>query len=270
MKKISAVFALFTALIFVVSCGGGSKNVNQNDESDTGDTVTDNDTADSGSTDNPDSENPDSDNPNSGNPDTAPDAGDSAPDKGDSTPDNDADSTDSAPDNDADAGDSVPDSDNEDPVNENPDNLPECSPTSSTPCKDSSSGLIWSARGSSMTWNDAENYCSTLLEGDYPDWRLPTISELRTLIQNCSKTETDGTCGVTDDCLSYSECRNSDCRGCTYDDNKPGQYSKFGETGYFWSSSVLSDYPGVAWLVDFYNGNVRYDDKTVNLVRCVR
>lgn len=252
MKKISAVFALFTSLIFVVSCGGGSKNDNSTD---TGEDVTDEDTADA----EPAGDSEPSGDTDSYDHDTAPEP-----------TDDDADTPSEPTDDDADSGDSTPDSDSGDTTNENQSNLPKCSPTSSTPCKDSSSGLIWSARGSSMTWNDAENYCSTLLEGDYPDWRLPTISELRTLIQNCSKTETDGTCGVTDDCLSYSECRNSDCRGCTYDDNKPGQYSKFGETGYFWSSSVLSDYPGVAWLVDFYNGNVRYDDKTVNLVRCVR
>ena len=152
----------------------------------------------------------------------------------------------------------------------------ECSPTSSTPCKDSSSGLIWSARsGGYMVWNDAINQCDNLLEGYYTDWRLPTISELRTLIQNCSKTETGGTCGVTDECLSYSECRNDDCGGCTYDENNPVQYSKFGDESWFWSSSTRSDNAYYAWYVDFKygHGHVGYGNKTNDYylyVRCVR
>ena len=45
MKKNLALFAVFTALIFVISCGESSKT---GDNSDTGETVTDGDSADSG------------------------------------------------------------------------------------------------------------------------------------------------------------------------------------------------------------------------------
>ena len=124
MKKFFVIFALFAALIFVVSCGGGSKPV---DTSDTGETVTDED-GDTGD----DSEPADDSEPSSDtepddpeNPDTTPDNGDTQPDSGDSQPDNDTDtdSGDSAPDQDADAdsdsGDSAPDQDTDtdtDPV----------------------------------------------------------------------------------------------------------------------------------------------------------
>ena len=150
--------------------------------------------------------------------------------------------------------------------------LPECSPSSGTPCKDSTSGLTWSARASSdMTWYDAKSYCESYSEGGLSGWHLPTISELRTLIHNCSKTETGGTCGVTDECLSYSECRNDDCGGCTYDENNPGQYSKFGDASWFWSSSTRSDVGNFAWRVDFSYGYVYINIKTsTNYVRCVR
>ena len=104
MKKILVVLALFAALIFVVSCGGGSKT---GDKTDSGEVVNDEDgdTADSGSTDNPDSDNPDTapDNPDSDDTNTNPDAGDSAPDNGDTTPDG----GDSQPDD----GDTEPDND---------------------------------------------------------------------------------------------------------------------------------------------------------------
>jgi len=50
MKKFFAVFVLSAALIFVASCGGDSKNDNQNDDSDTGDTSVDTGDTDTGDT----------------------------------------------------------------------------------------------------------------------------------------------------------------------------------------------------------------------------
>ena len=189
MKKFLVCFAVFAAMVLMVSCGGGSSKTG--DATDTGESVSDEDRADSGSTENPDSENPDSDNP------------DTAPDDGDSAPDNDTDSTDSAP-----------DSDPSEPANENPDNLPECSPTSTTPCIDSATGLIWSGKSPEMvSWTDAGDYCENLKEGGYSDWRLPSVAVLRTLYNS-----------------------NLEC-------------SKFGEIVFFWSSSKgqgLSFYDGTA------------------------
>ena len=74
-----------------------------------------------------------------------------------------------------------------------------CSAASSTPCIDLETGLIWSGKYfDQMDWLSAVNYCQNLAEGKYYDWRMPTISELRTLIQNCKSTETDGKCSITD------------------------------------------------------------------------
>ena len=115
--------------------------------------------------------------------------------------------------------------------------------------------------------------------GGYTDWRLPTISELRTLIQNCPATQFpligEESCGITHpDHLSYNDW-NDACNGCTYDSNNPGQYSKFGDSGYFWSSSIRSGNSGNAWYVYFSDGGV--DDGVYidnlgngNYVRCVR
>ena len=49
--------------------------------------------------------------------------------------------------------------------------------------KDSSTGLIWTAKdnGSDVNWNLARDYCSNLRLGGYSDWRLPTITELEGL-----------------------------------------------------------------------------------------
>ena len=129
-----------------------------------------------------------------------------------------------------------------------------------------------------MNWNDAMNYCKNLNESGYNDWRLPTISELRTLIQNCSATATDGTCKVNDSCLSDSKCNNDHtCHGCIFD--RSGKYSKLGDTETFWSSSFLSDISKNAWYVAFDKGTIYYFDNMDSYdieessnpkVRCVR
>ena len=260
MKKILVVFAIFLSLIFVVSCGGGSKT---SDTTDTVDTVTDEDTVDTDSTS-----------------DTEP-GGDTEPsDDSDTAPDN----SDPAPDNDVDSGDSVPDSDNEEPVNENPDNLPECSPTSATPCVDPETGLIWSGKSAEkILWEDAVNYCKELNEGGLSGWHLPIIDELKTLLiwskaDSCKVSETDDCLAWDDACWTCETCTEqgtastsgNTCSewGDSYSD---GKYSKFGETGWFWSSSIRSDNSNTAWGVNFSRGTVSDDDINYgDNVRCVR
>ena len=124
-------------------------------------------------------------------------------------------------------------------------------------------GDCWSVASYTMGHADAISYCEGL------GGHLPSISELRTLIQNCSKTETGGSCGVTDSCCSYSNCVNDYCSGCSY--SADGKYSVFGDTGYFWSSSVRSDNESSAWDVNFDGGIVSYDDRqNNNNIRCVK
>ena len=130
--------------------------------------------------------------------------------------------------------------------------------------------LEWSDKSShSMNWNSAEEYCKNLPEGGHSDWRLPTISELRSLIRICSKTQIGGQCNVTDDCLSSGDCKNDACRGCS--DGSSGKYSRFCDNGRFWSSSAKSNNTNDAWIVDFVDGSVGYGHKAYNdYVRCVR
>ena len=121
-------------------------------------------------------------------------------------------------------------------------------------------GLNWSDASSvKMTWNGAVTYCENL------GGRLPTISELRTLIQNCPATKTGGECGVTDECLSYEDCWNGPCDGCEYDES--GKYSVFGTTESLWSSSAWSDSPSITWGVGFSYGVV---GNVMDSVRCVK
>ena len=138
------------------------------------------------------------------------------------------------------------------------------------PWKDSDTGYRWSAKTADhISWNNAISYCADLEEGGYNDWKLPTISELRTLIINCPATETGGICKGTDDCLSLEDCRNDPCDGCY----TKKFFSKIEDVDSLWSSSERSDDTGDAWTVDFYHGNITTYNKFYDYLiktRCVR
>lgn len=144
---------------------------------------------------------------------------------------------------------------------------------SSGSCTTMEDGNMWSPMTSStMDWDSAVSYCNNLTACGYSDWHLPTISELRTLIQNCSETVTGGSCEVTDECLalSSSSCFDWDvCQGC--DSDFSGKYSKLGDTCDFWSSSTYVGNTYYAWYVNFNDGYVfNYLKTNSYYVRCVR
>ena len=115
---------------------------------------------------------------------------------------------------------------------------------------DNETGYTWSeAVHWEMNRSDAINYCDSLTEDGISNWRLPTISELRTLVINCPATETGGQCQVTDDCLE-SLCSDDSCSGCEWAGD--GKYSKLNDTAWFWSSSEQSDNTGFGWGLNFF------------------
>jgi len=131
-----------------------------------------------------------------------------------------------------------------------------------------------------MQWQEAIDYCENLTLDGHDDWHLPTISELRSLIRGCPATETGGSCGVTDSCLS-STCSNSGCDGCSSGGGPAGGcYWLDGMEDpceYYWSSSFFEgshDDAGGAievsnpWLVNFDSGYVVKGNN--GSVRCVR
>lgn len=145
---------------------------------------------------------------------------------------------------------------------------------------DSTTGLMWqNSENLCEDWEAAIEYCETLSLSGYDDWRLPTISELRSIIQGCPDTETGGACGVSDDCDSQESCRNLECNGCDYQQG-PGSGGHYwpeelnGEGWWFWSSSPDAD-GGNAWTVSFAYGAINSNNQGDSgdgggYARCVR
>jgi len=128
-------------------------------------------------------------------------------------------------------------------------------------------GLDWSdASGKSMSWYDAIQYCKDI------GGRLPKISELRKLIQNCPATFTGGECGVTNDCLSFQNCWNDACDECSEKYSGYEKHSVFGDKNWLWSLSEESGDTDVVWCVDFSCGDVvrSSNDNPDLYVRCVK
>ena len=127
-----------------------------------------------------------------------------------------------------------------------------------------------------MEWEKAKQYCQDLSLGGHTDWRLPTISELRSLIRGCPGTVTGGVCKVTDSCLSYSCSDAGACFSCSAGDGPAGGCywpdEMQGTCLWYWSSSPVEDYDNFAWYVDFYDGIVYYYGyvNDVRHVRCLR
>ncbi len=141
---------------------------------------------------------------------------------------------------------------------------------------DSVTGLTrQAAQSCGKSYGNARAYCATLDWGGRTDWRLPTISELRTLVRGCPKSETGGNCGITDECLSL-DCPTEECgicesgagpnHGCYGPEKLPD------ECGRFWSASALtgSEVTACGLLFDVAYvaiGLGRYEE---HCARCVR
>ncbi|MBX3273865.1 MAG: DUF1566 domain-containing protein [Sandaracinaceae bacterium] len=143
---------------------------------------------------------------------------------------------------------------------------------------DPETGLEWqrSAPGETMSWDSAVAYCADLvLHGG--GWRLPSVSELRSLIRGCEGTETGGGCLATDTCLAFESCLTAPCDGCAPNAGpsdgcyRPEELE--GSCSWYWTSSPLAEHPDQrAWYVIFDQAHVcgRSKDFAFGAVRCVR
>ena len=124
-------------------------------------------------------------------------------------------------------------------------------------------GVFWSDRSQRpLDHFTALKHCESL------GGRLPSIDELRKLLTMCTAVETGGACGVSSGCLNRVNCRTSECNGCA--SASGGRYSVFGDTGWFWTSSIQSDNKAKGWYVNFNQGLIDTENlKTRGNVRCI-
>jgi len=146
-------------------------------------------------------------------------------------------------------------------------------------CIDTASGLEWekTADADLLDWADARSHCDGLDLAGQTDWRLPTISELRSLIRGCASTETGGSCSATDECLNWELCRNSSCDGCDLNSGPAsGCYWPnwiFKPCFSYWSSSTATGESGFSWGIDFQTASIydyRYSEGSRRFALCVR
>ena len=144
-----------------------------------------------------------------------------------------------------------------------------------SPWLDSATGLTWQANPKSVgdgSYSAAKAHCVGNKDGlPGTGWRLPTISELRALIEGCPNTVAGGICGVTDACIDIA-CAGSlsDCScGAPGGGPNAGCYA-VSEVALIcappapfrvWSLSPVaglpSDWPGdMRWVVSFGFGDV--------------
>ncbi len=141
--------------------------------------------------------------------------------------------------------------------------------TEEKPGSQQNSSLIWSVKTSNkLNWQEAKDYCQNLTEREQSDWHLPTIEELRNLIQSCPGTITGGSCAVSETCAG-GYCLDESCQACSPESD--GSYSRLGDTNQLWSATSVSNYDASAWYVDFSNAGIYQDSKeNYRYVRCTR
>ena len=115
---------------------------------------------------------------------------------------------------------------------------------------DRETGLVWERSPSigTFTWNGslASFHCNTLNVGNRKGWKLPTIQELASLV--------DG------DPANTSNPR-----------LPPGHPFLTVQSDLYWSATTVAGFPGAAWGVIFFNGNVNNIGKSFGFpVWCVR
>ena len=131
-------------------------------------------------------------------------------------------------------------------------------------------GKYWSELVENVDWYEANIYCNSLDNGS---WRVPTINELRLLVQNCPGTASGGACPITNS-NARDDIWNSNC-SCDFGEN--GIYSKFADDTYLWSSTPLYHYGTASsnrmWTIDFRDAAITsrwVEDKDRHSVRCVK
>ena len=147
---------------------------------------------------------------------------------------------------------------------------------------DPSTGLVWQVHptGGTMESDDATSHCRNLAMAE-GGWRLPNISELRSLIRGCPDTMLGSNrCKVSDPGCLATACLGMRDFPCPETGKGPatGCYWAVGLHGKcdrYWSSSIVDDNEiKLVWGVIFHYGQPFYFRRDSNMaqyhVRCVK
>jgi hypothetical protein len=113
---------------------------------------------------------------------------------------------------------------------------------------DAQTCLMWQREvpAAALAWDDAAQYCDTLVLAGYDDWRLPTETELQTILDRSLPTPTIN---------------------ATAFPNTPADQA----SSWYWSSTVHVRDASYYWIVDFFMGlTAPCGAGYQNYVRCVR
>jgi len=148
-----------------------------------------------------------------------------------------------------------------------------CNPSGDATWVDEASQLQWprTVNVSGMSWSEASATCAFLRLCGLDDWRLPTIDELRTLIDGCDATAPGGACGVTDSCASDA-CWRTDCMSCpTLTGGTYLTSSLERNDGITFSSTTRAGDITTVYTLYYPRASIQANDKTVlGDGRCVR
>lgn len=153
---------------------------------------------------------------------------------------------------------------------------------------DPTSGLMWEAvLGLDVPTDlpEAIAYCDSLTLGGHGDWRVPTISELRSLIRGCPNSVSGGPCGISDQVTEWVVL-NETCWTCPFSEGPAAN-------GCYWPDEIQDTEcdmrsfmstthctnenlgPNEIFAVRFHTGSLGYfnlttSDAGAGRVRCVR
>ena len=145
--------------------------------------------------------------------------------------------------------------------------------------QDPATNLCWSSGSGTVDWQGAMDYCEGLEDGDFSDWRVPNIDELRSIVDGCEAIMPGGACPIHDGSGSDSltpACHDNDCGVNDGPSELLGCYNipDMGDVcGGQWSSSIDASDSGKAFIIQFTYGDLGPNDTgyaSAFKVHCIR